>query len=235
MQAIHYMAAERLAELFELLGETDAEEACRRDMDKLKCYEVDYGQSKQAAALLVLAGLKNAEEINEEVLRKGNAAGMSTYMGYYILTARAMAGDYQGCLDCIREYWGGMLSLGATTFWEDFDVEWLKNAAPIDRLPKEGEIDVHGTYGGYCYKGFRHSLCHGWASGPTAWIAESVLGIHILEPGCKKVKLSPHLGDLEWAEGTYPTPLGDLAVKVWKDEAGKTVWEAKAPDGMIVI
>ena len=28
-----------------------------------------------------------------------------------------------------------MLKLGATTFWEDFDVRWLKNAAPIDRLP----------------------------------------------------------------------------------------------------
>lgn len=41
-------------------------------------------------------------------------------MGYYILTARAMAGDYEGCLEAIREYWGGMLSLGATTFWEDF-------------------------------------------------------------------------------------------------------------------
>ena len=54
-----------------------------------------------------------------------------------------------------REYWGGMLSLGATTFWEDFDIAWLKDAAPIDRFPDEGEIDVHGTYGRYCYKGYR--------------------------------------------------------------------------------
>lgn len=58
---------------------------------------------------------------------------MSTFMGYYILSARAMAGDIQGCLDCVREYWGGMLSLGATTFWEDL-YRWMENGAPIDEL-----------------------------------------------------------------------------------------------------
>lgn len=232
MQAIHYMAAERMAELFGILDERELVESCYRDMDRLKGYPVDFGESKQAAALLALAGLKDAESMNREVLCKGGAAGMSTYMGYYILAARAQAGDYKGCLDCIRDYWGGMLSLGATTFWEDFDVEWLKDAAPIDRFPAEGEVDVHGTYGRYCYEGHRHSLCHGWASGPTAWLTEYVLGIRILEPGCRKMGIYPHLDDLEWAEGTYPTPLGDLTVKVWKDENGREVCEAKVPEGI---
>ncbi len=235
MQAIHYMAAERLAELFHILGEPEMETCCRRDMDRLKAYATDHEGAKQAAALLVLAGLADAEKINQEVLGKGGAVHISTYMGYYILAARAMAGDYKGCLDCIRDYWGGMLFLGATTFWEDFDMEWLENAAPIDRFPKEGEVDVHGTYGRYCYEGYRHSLCHGWASGPTAWMTDYILGIRILEPGCKKIGISPHLGDLEWAEGTYPTPLGDLTVKVWKDENGKVVCDAKAPEGITLV
>ena len=133
---------------------------------------------------------------------------MSTFMGYYILTARAMAGDYEGCLACIRDYWGGMLELGATTFWEDFDVKWMEGAASIDRFPKEGETDVHGTYGDYCYKGYRHSLCHGWASGVTPWLTENVLGIRIMEPGCTKLEIKPHLGNLSWAKGTFPTPFG---------------------------
>ncbi|MFQ9800204.1 MAG: hypothetical protein ACLR23_16090 [Clostridia bacterium] len=30
-----------------------------------------------------------------------------------------------------------MLSLGATTFWEDFDLRWLENAARIDELTPE--------------------------------------------------------------------------------------------------
>ena len=82
-----------------------------------------------------------------------------------------------GGLDCIRQYWGAMLDLGATTFWEDFDLDWTANAGRIDELVPAGKKDIHGDFGNYCYKGFRHSLCHGWASGPTAWLSEHVLGV----------------------------------------------------------
>ena len=40
--------------------------------------------------------------------------------------------------------------------------------ARIDELVPPGKKDLHGDFGAYCYVGFRHSLCHGWASGPTA-------------------------------------------------------------------
>ena len=39
-----------------------------------------------------------------------------------------------------------------TTFWEDFDVAWLENAARIDKLPGNGLVDVHAAYGDYCYR-----------------------------------------------------------------------------------
>ena len=145
---------------------------------------------------------------------------MSTFYGYYVLRARAAAGDYQGAMDCIRQYWGGMLDVGATTFWEDFNLDWLDNAARIDELVPAGKKDIHGDYGAHCYKGFRHSLCHGWAAGPTAWMSEYVLGVQILEPGCKTVKIEPHLGDLKWAEGTFPTPHGLIKVRHDKNEDG---------------
>ena len=233
VQAIHYLAADSLEKLFKALGEKEYAERCAEDKKRLVRYETDYQEAKQAAALLVLAGLKDADKVNEELLRKNGAAGMSTFMGYYILAARAAAGDYTGCLESIREYWGGMLKLGATTFWEDFDVEWMKNAAPIDRLPEEGEVDVHKTYGRYCYQGYRHSFCHGWASGATAWMSEYVLGVKILEPGCKKVKITPHLGDLDWVEGTYPTPLGEIHIRAEKTPEGTRVC-INAPEGVTV-
>ena len=151
-------------QIFELFGEEEARENCARDVEKLRAWKVDIVKAKQSNALAVWAGLTDAREANEKSLRVGGAEGLSTFMGYYILRARAEAGDIADSLDTIREYWGGMLKLGATTFWEDFDVRWLENAAPIDRLPRPGEVDVHGTYGSHCYKGFRHSLCHGWAS-----------------------------------------------------------------------
>ena len=235
VQAIHIWAAESLKEIFEILGEKDRAAQCEEDLKRLRSYETDPEDYKQAAALLVMVGAKDAKETNEKLLKTGGAKGMSTFMGYYILTARAMAGDYEGCLEAIREYWGGMLSLGATTFWEDFDVDWMKDAARIDELPKEGQIDVHGAYGRFCYKGYRHSLCHGWASGVTPWLSENVLGVKILEPGCKKIKVEPHLGDLEWAKGTYPTPYGEITVSHVKQADGSIETTVDAPEEIEVL
>lgn len=229
VQAIHVWAVESLKKIFGILGDEKWVKKCEADLKKLRSYETDYEDSKQAAALLVINGMKDAAEVNEKLLKQGGARGMSSFMGYYILTARAMAGDYQGCLECIREYWGGMLSLGATTFWEDFDVRWLENASRIDEFPEEGKVDVHGTYGDFCYVGYRHSFCHGWASGATPWLSENVLGIQVMEAGCRKVKIEPHLGDLEWAEGTYPTPYGTIRVEHRKMKDGSIDTRIDAP------
>lgn len=238
MHALHFMAEKKLSVLMDALGETELAVQCRADLEQLKRYSADCEDSKQAAALQVLAGLADPQRANADLLSrgktKGASEGMSTFMGYYILAARAAAGDYTGCLECIREYWGGMLSLGATTFWEDFDIAWLKDAAPIDRFPDEGEIDVHGTYGRYCYKGYRHSMCHGWASGPTPWMSRYILGIEVLEPGCRKLRVSPHLGDLDWVEGYWPTPYGEVYVKAMRTDGGKTAVEIRVPDGIAV-
>ena len=182
-----------------------------------------------------LAGLKEASELNKSVMAVGGAARMSTFYGYYVLQARAKAGDIQGCLDCIRDYWGAMLDLGATSFWEDFDLAWTKNAARIDELVPPGKKDIHGDFGNYCYKGFRHSLCHGWASGPTAWMSEHVLGIRILAPGCRKIKIEPHLGDLDWAEGTFPTPLGLIRVSHRKQADGSVKSSIQSPAGIELV
>lgn len=168
---------------------------------------------KQGAALLALAGLMKPEEANSKYLSVGGARGFSTFYGYYMLRAMAAAGNYQGAIDVIRQYWGAMIDLGATTFWEDFNMDWLPNAARIDELVPEGKKDIHGDYGDYCYKGFRHSLCHGWASGPTSWLSEYVLGVQVVEPGCRAVRITPHLGDLKWVEGTFPTPQGVITIR----------------------
>jgi hypothetical protein len=236
LQALHTLATEKLRTIFSIFNESELVRQCDEDLEKIKAYKADYKASKQAAALLVLAGLENPDTVNEKLLQVGGSKGMSTFMGYYVLTARAMAGDIKGSLDCIREYWGGMLSLGATTFWEDFDIEWLKDAAPIDQLiTEEGEINVHATYGRYCYLGYRHSLCHGWASGATPWLTENILGVKILEPGCKKLQITPNLGDLEWAKGTYPTPFGVVSISLKKLEDGTIETIVEAPEEITVI
>lgn len=190
--------------------------------------------SKQAAALMTLAGLTNAKKADKDILSYNGGHGFSTFYGYIMLEAMARGGDWKGALDIIRNYWGAMLDLGATTFWEDFNLDWLPDAAGIDELVPEGKKDIHGDFGAYCYLGFRHSLCHGWASGPTAWLSHHVLGIEILEPGCTKVRITPHLGDLAWVEGSFPTPYGPIKVRHERQSDGSIHTDVSVPDGVEV-
>lgn len=147
---------------------------CRELIRKLSFYlDMDCG-CKQTRAFQILAGRDPAGE--SAFLEKNGAEGLSTFMAYYILKADALAGG-TGMLSIIREYFGGMLSLGATTFWEDFDIAWLAGSGRIDEFPQPGQSDIHGDNGAFCYQGFRHSLCHGWASGVLAFLIEDVLGL----------------------------------------------------------
>ena len=235
LQALMVMAMEAGHDMALAMGDKSLAERCKKASKKLKKYTPDHNQSKQGAALMALAGLMKAEKADKEVLSVGGAKNFSTFYGYYMLEAMAKAGNYQGAMDIISEYWGAMLDLGATTFWEDFNIDWMKNAARIDELVPEGKVDVHSSYGGYCYVGFRHSFCHGWASGPTAWLSRYVLGVQVLEPGCKKVKIEPHLGNLNRVEGSFPTPLGVIRIKHEKGADGKIRSDIQAPEGVEII
>lgn len=232
LQSLMVMAMDAGEEMALVLEDRELAKKCREAAKLLRKYIPDHNQSKQGAALMTIAGLMDPHKADKEVLSVGGAQGFSTFYGYYMLEAMALAGNYQGAMDIISEYWGAMLDLGATTFWEDFHIDWAKNAARIDEIVPEGKVDVHSTYGDYCYKGFRHSLCHGWASGPTAWLSRYVLGVQVLEPGCRKVKIEPHLGDLEWAEGTFPTPYGIIKVRHERQKNGDIHSEITVPEGV---
>lgn len=235
IQALHILSAQYAADIWEMFGHRELAAQCREDCKRLRSYPVGVCSSKQANALAVLVGLLDAKLVNEKSLRINGADGISAFMGYYVLQARGMAGDFDGALELIRTYWGGMLQLGATTFWEDFDIKWLANAAPIDRFLAEGEIDVHGTYGRYCYQGFRHSLCHGWASGPTSWLTQYILGVEVLEPGCRRIRIKPNLCDLHWVRGTYPTPNGVVEIEHCLGEDGSIQTVVNAPQGIEIV
>ncbi len=222
-------------DLCSILGDEATMKKCDEAAERLRKHIPEHGNSKQAAALMSLAGLGNPVKFNSEIMAVDGPKRMSTFYGYYVLQARALSGDYQGCLDVIRQYWGAMLDVGATTFWEDFNLDWTINAGRIDEIVPEGKKDIHGDYGDHCYKGFRHSLCHGWASGPTAWLSEHVLGVKPLKPGCKVVRIVPHLGDLQWVEGTYPVPQGVIKVRHEKKPDGTIESTIDAPKDIVII
>jgi hypothetical protein len=229
LQALLLISLRAGAELCTVLGNTELAAKCSETASLMQKCVPQHNGLKQAAALMSLADLIPAQKANDEVIQQGGAKGFSTFYGYYMLEAQAKAGDYQSAIDNIRQYWGGMLDMGATTFWEDFDLDWTVNAAGINELVPPGKKDIHADFGAYCYKNLRHSLCHGWASGPTAWLTAYVLGVQVVEPGCKKLRIEPHLGDIQWVEGSFPTPFGAVYIKHTKDENGKVKTEVKAP------
>ncbi len=235
MQALMLMAFEDGARIAAALDDAELESQCQAGAARLRQYTPAPEGSKQAAALLALSGLHDAKAMHDQVLAKDGVRGVSTFYGYYMLEAMAKAGDVQRGIDTVRDYWGGMLDMGATSFWEDFDVEWTRNAFRIDELPVAGKKDIHGDFGDFCYKGFRHSLCHGWSSGPAAWLIAHVLGIQVADVGCRTVLVKPFLGDLKWAEGSFPTPLGAIKVRHERQADGSIKTDVSAPDGVKVV
>ncbi len=235
LQGLLVMTLESGARLMKVLDDAPTAALCAAAAARGRQVVPAVNASKSGAALLALAGMTDAKKTADDVLKVGGARNISTFYGFYVLQALAKAGATNTALDFISTYWGAMLDLGATTFWEDFDLDWTKDAARIDELVPPGKKDVHGGYGAYCYIGFRHSLCHGWASGPTAWLSENVLGITPLEPGFKRVRIVPQLGRLRWAEGAYPTPLGPIHVRHERQADGTVKSKIDAPAGIVVV
>lgn len=233
-RALIVWAMNDAAKLCRILGDEPQAKKAEAIVARLNQKIMPSNNLKQAEGLMAIAGLKSAEDAAKAIL-EGGPKGFSTFYGYYMLQALAMDGKYAEALDIISKFWGGMLDLGATTFWEDFNLDWVDNVGRIDEFVPAGKKDIHGDFGAYCYPGFRHSFCHGWASGPTAWMSQHVLGIEPLEPGCRKVSVKPHLGNLEWAEGTCPTPMGNIYVKHVRQADGSVKSTIKAPKGVKVV
>jgi len=111
-------------------------------------------------------------------------------------------------LQWIRSYWGGMMKEGATSMWESYDPNWPKK-------------DFHASLEGDDQTGYYLSLAHGWSAGPTAWLSEEVLGVQPTAAGFRKVTIRPDLLDLQWIEGSVPTPNGVIKVAAHQTESGR--------------
>jgi len=218
----------------ETLRDAALADKCRSGLKRLQSPPVNPIASKAVNSLRVLAGMADAKTVNETCLAVDPARGLSPWFGFYVLQARALAGDYSGGLNLIRNYWGGMVELGATSFWEHFDIAWADNAARIDELTPPGKHDVHLEYGDYSFKGLVQSLCHGWGGGPTAWLSREILGVRVIEPGFKKIRIEPHLGDLTFARGTFPAPHGLIRVDHTRTSDGRIHTRYEVPPGVVV-
>lgn len=213
--------------------EEDSFKKCLDNYKKIKANNYSPCGYKQIASLLILNGIADNE--CAKTLDDGTTKGFSTFLSYFIFSALSKISEEKNVINLLKEYYGAMLDLGATTFWEDFDIAWVENSCRIDEICPDGKKDIHGDNGRFCYEGFRHSLCHGWASGPVAFITEYILGINVVDKGCKKIEIKPHLGTLEFAKGSIATPFGKFSIEHKKDKNGQIITKYNGPEEIEVI
>ena len=154
-------------------------------------------------------------------------------MSYYILKAVASF-DKEKAVEMMKEYYGAMLDKGATSFWEDFSMDWVENTCRIDEFPKAGEKDIHGDFGAYCYIGVRHSLCHGWSSGIIAFLIENVVGIQVKEKGFTKIEIQP-MESIDCMKCDVPTPYGIVSLETVLSAGGKKQVQVRKPKEIEII
>lgn len=114
------------------------------------------------------------------------------FMQAFALRALGLLGDPVAAVDLLRERWGGMLTHGAETTWEEFGAAgspWAMYGRP-----------------------FGKSLAHAWSAGPAALLPELVLGVRMLSDGWRRFTVAPALGALEWAAAVVPTPHGEIVI-----------------------
>ncbi|MFH0910761.1 MAG: alpha-L-rhamnosidase C-terminal domain-containing protein [Planctomycetota bacterium] len=171
---------------------------------------------RHANFLALLSGtatLSQRRRILSRVLQNPDIPAVGTpYMRFFELLALARCGRVPAMLEGIRNYWGGMLDEGATTFWEAYD-------------PAQKGAEHLAFYG----RPFGRSLCHAWAAGPVYLLSSALTGLEPLEAGWRRFRVRPGASGLDWACATVPTPLGEIRLEL--DGRSLTV---KIPKGAIL-
>lgn len=111
-----------------------------------------------------IADSRQSSLILSSVINNGNVPMITTpYFKFFELDVLAASGQLDRVMNTVLSYWGGMLSCGATTFWEAFDPKDTTTA---------GRYDMYGDR-------FGKSLCHAWGAIPIYIIAKHFVGLKV--------------------------------------------------------
>jgi len=136
------------------------------------------------------------QDVKKNVLLNDKIQKITTpYMSFYELEALCAMGEQDYVLKQMKDYWGGMLKLGATSFWEEYN-------------PAKSGADIYAMYG----RPFGKSLCHAWGASPIYLLGKYYLGVKPTGPGYSTYSIEPVLGGLKWMQGSVPTPDGNIDV-----------------------
>ncbi|HET8829855.1 MAG TPA: alpha-rhamnosidase [Pelobium sp.] len=136
------------------------------------------------------------QSIKKKVLLNDDILQITTpYMRFYELEALCAMGEQDYVLKEMKDYWGGMLKLGATSFWEEYNP---------NKKGKE-HLEMYG-------RPYGKSLCHAWGASPIYLLGKYYLGVKPTAPGYTEYSVEPVLGGLKWMKGEVPTPNGTVKI-----------------------
>ncbi|WDM31277.1 family 78 glycoside hydrolase catalytic domain [Paenibacillus mucilaginosus] len=137
------------------------------------------------------------------------------YMRFHELAVLCEGGSHDLVREEILSYWGGMIALGATTFWEEYDPS----------LEEDGHYGMYGVT-------FGKSLCHAWGAGPIYIFGKYFLGVMPTSPGYETYRVEPYLGGLVHMKGTVPMGKGKVSLEM---EPSKITVESTYGQGVLII
>lgn len=76
------------------------------------------------------------------------------------------------------------------------------------------------------------SDCHAWSASPLYYYLSLVCGIESDAPGFNSVRIEPHLGDLDWVNGSMPHALGEIKVNLKKTKKKGLVGSVFLPENL---
>ncbi len=172
---------------------------------------------RHANILAVLSGSATEEQhrllADSVLLHAGVAAVGTPYMRSLELLALARCGRRDAMLEALRSTWGGMLDLGASSFWERYDAGETN----------EAHLAMYG-------RPYAMSLCHAWSAGPVFLLGGELFGCRPLEPGWARFALDICELPLARAGTTLPTPHGEIRITRCGQNA-----KVQIPSGTVMV
>lgn len=171
------------------------------------------------AVMYDIATKEQVKSIKENVLLNDNITKITTpYFEGYELDVFGKLEQYDYIENKINSYWKGMLDLGATTVWEEFN-------------PELSGIQHYEMYGDKYGK----SLCHAWGAAPIYLLGKYFLGVYPTTAGFDTSEVKPYLGNFKYISGTVPVKDGEVRVYLSKDKlkvtattiGGTLLWQNK--------
>lgn len=144
----------------------------------------------------------------------------------HVLDGLIKAGLTQIALDLIRQRFHYMLNCTDNpTLWESW--------GPYSRGPNIiDDADFQSRTENYIepHPGRSLVICSAVIAGYV--LTTRILGVMPIEPGLRKCRIQPRLGDLRWAKGVVPTPQGDIAMEWERTESSLEIY-VELPTGVM--